>query len=140
MALFLQKENLKMAAAKKKGEEKYEAEDAIRNNAIRKAGEAYAAGAWERHNEERKKGMKYARELMKQRMEVQRRETKIEMGNVERIMNRRILMKLQNDPTIIRDIQNKMFEKKKMKKSDILKYCSNLPGFSRPGYNPEADK
>mmetsp|Transcript_24071 Transcript_24071/g.45306 ORF Transcript_24071/g.45306 Transcript_24071/m.45306 type:complete len:492 (+) Transcript_24071:1-1476(+) len=133
MALFLQTENLKMAAAKERAEEKYEAEDAIRNNAIRKAGEAYQAGGWERAQEERKKGMKYARELMKQRMEVARRETKIEMGNVERIMNRKFLNKLQNDPQIIEDIQNKMFEKKKMKKSDILKYCSNLPGFSRPG-------
>ncbi|GMH52898.1 hypothetical protein TrLO_g10239 [Triparma laevis f. longispina] len=133
MALFLQTENLKMADAKKRKEEKFEAEDAIRNNTIRKAGEAYQAGGWERAQEERKKGMNYARELMKQRMEVNRRETKIEMGNVERIMNRKFLNKLQNDPQIIEDIQNKMFEKKKMKKSDMFKYSSNLPGFSKPG-------
>ena len=52
--------------------------------------------------------MKYARELMKQRMEINRRQTKIEMSDIERIMNRKFLTQLQEDKTIVRDIQNKM--------------------------------
>jgi hypothetical protein len=132
-ALFLQVENLKMAAAKKAENDKYEAEDAIRNNTIRKAGEAYSAGTWERAKEEKMKGKKYALQLMQQRYENARKVTKIEMGATERIMNKRMLQKLQSDPTIIRDIQNKMFVKRKMKQSDMFKYSSNLPGFTRPG-------
>jgi hypothetical protein len=104
-ALFLQKENLKMAEARKRDEDKYIAQDAIRNNAIRKAGEAYAAGKYERAQEERLKGKKYALELMQQRYENARKVTKIEMGETERIMNKRMLLKLQSDPNIIRDIQ-----------------------------------
>ena len=134
-AKFLQEENLKMAAAKKKEEEKYAKQDAIRNTAIRKAGEAYSAGAWERDMEEKEKGKKYARKLQEQRMEIARRATKIEMGETERIMNRKLLLKLQSDPEIIRDVQRKMFVKRKMKQSDLFKYSSNLPGFSRPGHD-----
>jgi len=105
---------------------------------IRKAGEAYAAGKWERDKEERAKGLKYARELKLQRMEMDRRVTKIEMGPVERTMNRKLLMRLQQDPDIIKKIQQKMFHKRQMTKSEILKYSSNLPGFTRPGEaNPD---
>jgi hypothetical protein len=42
---------------------------------------------------------------MQQRYENARKVTKIEMGETERIMNKRMLLKLQSDPNIIRDIQ-----------------------------------
>mmetsp|Transcript_16535 Transcript_16535/g.34115 ORF Transcript_16535/g.34115 Transcript_16535/m.34115 type:complete len:489 (-) Transcript_16535:85-1551(-) len=137
-AIFLQAENLKMAARKKAEEKKYEAEDLIRSTAIRKAGEAYTAGTYERAQEEKMKGKKYALQLMQQRYENARKVTKIEMGATERIMNKKMLLKLQSDPNIIRDIQNKMFVRKKMKQSDLFKYSSNLPGFSKPGQDDPA--
>lgn len=132
-ALFLQVENKKMEDAKKKREDILREADFKLASATRQAGEAYTAGAWEREHEEKKKGMKYARELMKQRMEIQRRVTKVEMGTVERIMNKKFLLKLQSDPEIVKAIQKKMFEKKPMKESDKFKYGSSLPGFSIPG-------
>jgi len=95
MALFLQKENLKMHE-RKLAKEKSQAEGDFKySSGIRKAGEAYAAGAWEREKEEKEKGLRYARELKLQKMEIDRRVTKVEMGTVERTMNRKLLMKLQ---------------------------------------------
>lgn len=168
MALFLQKENLKMHE-RKLAKEKSQAEGDFKySSGIRKAGEAYAAGAWEREKEEKEKGLRYARELKLQKMEIDRRVTKVEMGTVERTMNRKLLMKLQvsekarkreservlsttklhystqfvwrakKDPNIIKAIQKKMFDKRAMTQSEILKYSSNLPGFTRPGEsNPD---
>ena len=138
MAIFLQAENLKMAAKRRAEESAQAIIDKKYSSGIRKAGEAYAAGAWEREIEEREKGKKYARELKLQKMEIDRRVTKVEMGPVERTMNRKLLMRLQKDKNIIKDIQKKMFDKRQMTKSEILKYSSNLPGFTRPGEaNPD---
>ena len=133
MAMFLQTENQKMVDRKVAKDRKMEQDDFRHACTVRQAGEAYAAGHWERENEEKAVGRKYAVALAKQRDDNARRITKLEMGDVERALNRQKILKLQNDPSVIKDIQDKMFVKRKMKESDKFKYCSNLPGFSKPG-------
>ena len=132
-AIFLQRENGKAIKLAKAKEKKEKDEDFAHSLNVRMAGEAYTAGAWERAQEEKQKGARYARELMKQKMEIDRRVTKVEMSEVERIMNKKLLLKLQEEPRIVQGIVKKMFEKKKMKESDKFKYGSSLPGFSIPG-------
>jgi len=135
-AEFLQRENKKAENLKKEKDRKLAEEDFALSLKVRMAGESYTAGAWERQKEERKAGANYARELMLQRMEVERRVTKVEMGDTERIMNRRLLDKLGKDPKLIKAITTKMFAQKPMKESDKFKYGSSLPGFSIPGQLP----